>query len=81
MVNVIGGKLGAHALWNWQLPTGFMNSVKRNRCLRCASATCLIVAGADFVLIGAAQKVEHCEMAGYITARNLARQLQMPGLV
>jgi Mn-containing catalase len=38
-------------------------------------------AGADLALIGAAQKVEHYEMAGYITARNLAQQLQMPGLV
>jgi Mn-containing catalase len=38
-------------------------------------------AGADLALIGAAQKVEHYEMAGYITARNLAQQLQMPELV
>ncbi len=38
-------------------------------------------AGADLALIGSAQKVEHYEMAGYITARNLAQQLQMPGLV
>jgi Mn-containing catalase len=38
-------------------------------------------AGADLALIGAAQKVEHYEMAGYITARNLAQQLRMPGLV
>jgi Mn-containing catalase len=38
-------------------------------------------AGADLALIGAAQKVEHYEMAGYITARNLAQQLQMPDLV
>ena len=38
-------------------------------------------AGADLALIGTAQKVEHYEMAGYITARNLAQQLQMPGLV
>ena len=38
-------------------------------------------AGADLALIGAAQKVEHYEMAGYITARNLAQQLQMPNLV
>ena len=38
-------------------------------------------AGADLALIGAAQKVEHYEMAGYITARNLAQQLQLPDLV
>jgi Mn-containing catalase len=38
-------------------------------------------AGADLALIGAAQKVEHYEMAGYISARNLAQQLQMPDLV
>ena len=38
-------------------------------------------AGADLALIGAAQKVEHYEMAGHITARNLAQQLQMPNLV
>ncbi|MDX2204144.1 MAG: DUF892 family protein [Hyphomicrobiaceae bacterium] len=38
-------------------------------------------ASADLALIGAAQKVEHYEMAGYITARNLAQQLQMPALV
>jgi Mn-containing catalase len=38
-------------------------------------------AGADLALIGAAQKVEHYEMAGYITARNLAQQLQLPELV
>jgi Mn-containing catalase len=38
-------------------------------------------AGADLALIGAAQKVEHYEMAGYITSRNLAQQLQMPDLV
>jgi Mn-containing catalase len=38
-------------------------------------------ASADLALIGAAQKVEHYEMAGYITARNLAQQLQMPDLV
>jgi Mn-containing catalase len=38
-------------------------------------------AGADLALIGAAQKVEHYEMAGYITARNLAQQLQMRELV
>jgi Mn-containing catalase len=38
-------------------------------------------AGADLALIGAAQKVEHYEMAGYITARNLAQQLRLPDLV
>jgi Mn-containing catalase len=38
-------------------------------------------AAADLALIGAAQKVEHYEMAGYISARNLAQQLQMPDLV
>ncbi len=38
-------------------------------------------AGADLALIGAAQKVEHYEIAGYITARNLAQQLRMPHLV
>jgi len=38
-------------------------------------------AGADLALIGAAQKVEHYEIAGYTTARNLAQQLRMPMLV
>jgi Mn-containing catalase len=38
-------------------------------------------AGADLALIGAAQKVEHYEMAGYITARNLAQQLKLPNIV
>jgi len=38
-------------------------------------------AGADLALIGAAQKVEHYEMAGYITARNLAQQLKLPEVV
>ena len=38
-------------------------------------------AGADLALIGAAQKVEHYEIAGYITARNLAQQLNMPEVV
>lgn len=38
-------------------------------------------AQADLALIGAAQKVEHYEMAGYITARNLAQQLKLPELV
>src|SRR6476619_6677796 len=37
--------------------------------------------GADLALIGAAQKVEHYEMAGYITARNLAQQLKLPEVV
>ena len=34
-------------------------------------------AQADLALIGAAQKVEHYEMAGYITARDLAQQLKL----
>jgi Mn-containing catalase len=38
-------------------------------------------AGADLALAGAAQKVEHYEIAGYTTARNLAQQLKMPALV
>ena len=38
-------------------------------------------AGADLALIGAAQKVEHYEMAGYTTARNLAQQLKFPNVV
>ena len=38
-------------------------------------------AGADLALIGAAQKVEHYEMAGYTTARNLAQQLKLPNVV
>jgi manganese catalase len=36
---------------------------------------------ADLALIGAAQKVEHYEMSGYITARNLAQQLHMAPVV
>jgi Mn-containing catalase len=32
-------------------------------------------ASADLALIGAAQRVEHYEIAGYTTARNLAQQL------
>ena len=36
---------------------------------------------ADLALIGAAQKVEHYEMSGYITARNLAQQLHMAPIV
>ena len=38
-------------------------------------------ARADLSLIGAAQKVEHYEIAGYITARNLAQQLQLPDVL
>ena len=38
-------------------------------------------ASADLALIGAAQKVEHYEIAGYITARNLAQQLKMADVV
>jgi Mn-containing catalase len=38
-------------------------------------------AAADLALIGAAQKVEHYEMSGYITARNLAQQLHMAAIV
>jgi Mn-containing catalase len=38
-------------------------------------------AGADLALIGAAQKVEHYEIAGYTTARNLAQQLKLPDVV
>jgi Mn-containing catalase len=36
---------------------------------------------ADLALIGAAQKVEHYEMSGYITARNLAQQLHLAPIV
>jgi Mn-containing catalase len=36
---------------------------------------------ADIALIGAAQKVEHYEMSGYISARNLAQQLHLSGVV
>jgi Mn-containing catalase len=36
---------------------------------------------ADLALISAAQKVEHYEMSGYITARNLAQQLHMAPIV
>lgn len=35
----------------------------------------------DLALISASQKVEHYEIAGYLSARNLALQLQMPELV
>jgi Mn-containing catalase len=38
-------------------------------------------APADLALIGAAQRVEHYEMAAYTTARNLALQLRQPGIV
>ena len=35
----------------------------------------------DAALIGAAQRVEHYEIAAYTTARNLALQLQLPVIV
>jgi Mn-containing catalase len=38
-------------------------------------------AAADLALIGAAQRVEHYEMAGYTTARNLAQQLRHSAVV
>jgi Mn-containing catalase len=38
-------------------------------------------AAADLALIGAAQRVEHYEMAAYTTARNLALQLRQPMIV
>jgi Mn-containing catalase len=38
-------------------------------------------AAADLALIGAAQRVEHYEMAGYTTARNLAQQLHHSAIV
>ncbi len=38
-------------------------------------------APADLALIGAAQRVEHYEMAAYTVARNLALQLRQPGIV
>jgi Mn-containing catalase len=38
-------------------------------------------AAADLALIGAAQRVEHYEIAAYTTARNLAMQMQNPDLV
>jgi Mn-containing catalase len=38
-------------------------------------------AAADLALIGAAQRVEHYEMAGYTTARNLAQQLRHSAIV
>jgi Mn-containing catalase len=36
---------------------------------------------ADLALIGAAQRVEHYEIAAYTTARNLASQLHLPDVV
>jgi Mn-containing catalase len=38
-------------------------------------------APADLALIGAAQRVEHYEIAGYTTARNLASQLHLADVV
>jgi Mn-containing catalase len=38
-------------------------------------------AAADLALIGAAQRVEHYEISGYITARNLAQQLRHTAVV
>jgi Mn-containing catalase len=38
-------------------------------------------ASADLSLIGAAQRVEHYEIAAYTTARNLALQLRQPAIV
>ncbi len=38
-------------------------------------------AAADLALIGAAQRVEHYEMSGYTTARNLAQQLHHSAIV
>ena len=38
-------------------------------------------AAADLALIGAAQRVEHYEIAGYTTARNLAEQLRHSAIV
>jgi Mn-containing catalase len=38
-------------------------------------------AAADLALIAAAQRVEHYEMSGYMTARNLAQQLHQSGIV
>ena len=35
---------------------------------------------ADLALIGAAQRVEHYEIAAYTTARNLALQLRQPAI-
>ncbi|MBR0908215.1 DUF892 family protein [Bradyrhizobium liaoningense] len=38
-------------------------------------------AAADLALIGAAQRIEHYEIAGYTTARNLAQQLRHSAIV
>jgi len=38
-------------------------------------------AAADLALIGAAQRIEHYEMSGYTTARNLAQQLRHSAVV
>jgi Mn-containing catalase len=38
-------------------------------------------AAADLALIGAAQRVEHYEISGYSTARNLAQQLRHSAVV
>src|SRR5712672_624931 len=38
-------------------------------------------AAADLALIGAAQRVEHYEISGYTTARNLAQQLRQRAIV
>ena len=38
-------------------------------------------AAADLALIGAAQRVEHYEISGYTTARNLAQQLHQNAIV
>ena len=38
-------------------------------------------AAADLALIGTAQRVEHYEMSGYTTARNLAQQLHNSAIV
>ena len=38
-------------------------------------------AASDLALIGAAQRVEHYEISGYTTARNLAQQLRHSGMV
>jgi Mn-containing catalase len=38
-------------------------------------------AAADLALIGAAQRVEHYEISGYMTARNLALQLRHSAVV
>jgi Mn-containing catalase len=38
-------------------------------------------AAADLALIAAAQRVEHYEMSGYTTARNLAQQLHQSAIV